>query len=98
MNSASRPAQDRFESDDHPSEHAITADTSLVERSLRALKQDNAFAVLDAYGDMGNESDRAEGLFYNDTRYLSKFEMRLEGRRLLLLGSAIQDDNAALKT
>ena len=96
MNPASRPAEDRFEREEHLPEHYITAQASLVERPLRALKQENAFAVLDAYGDMGTEPGRAEGLFYNDTRYLSKFEMRLEGRRPLLLGSAIDDDNAAL--
>ena len=78
------------------SEHYIEAQTSLVERSLRTLKEGDAFAVLDTYGDCGTVRDSPEGLFFRDTRYLSRFELRLEGRRPLLLGSVIQDDNASL--
>ena len=39
---------------------------------------------------------RPEGLFYRDTRYLSRFELRIEGRRPLLLSSAALEDKAAL--
>jgi glycogen debranching enzyme len=88
---------------DHPeptpeqlSDHYIEAQTSLVERSLRTLKTGDAFAVLDTHGDCGTVPDSPEGLFFQDTRYLSRFEMRFEGKRPLLLGSVIQDDNAAL--
>ncbi len=81
---------------EHLSEHYIEAQTSLVERALRTLKEGDAFAVLDTYGDCGTVRDSPEGLFFRDTRYLSRFELRLEGRRPLLLGSVIQDDNASL--
>ncbi len=77
-------------------EHYIEAQTSLVERALRVLKQDDTFAVLDTYGDIGTFGETPEGLFMRDTRYLSLFEMRIEGKRPLLLGSVIQDDNASL--
>jgi len=78
------------------SEHYIEAQTSLVERALRTLKSGDAFAVLDTNGDCGSVADSPEGVFFQDTRYLSRFEMRIDGKRPLLLGSAIQDDNAAL--
>lgn len=78
------------------SEHNIEAETSLVERALRTLKQGDTFAVLDSYGDIGTFGDTPEGLFMRDTRYLSLFEMRIEGKRPLFLGSVIQDDNASL--
>lgn len=77
-------------------EHYIEAQTSLVERVLRTLKQGDTFAVLDTYGDIGTFGGTPEGLFMRDTRYLSLFEMRFEGQRPLLLGSVIQNDNAAL--
>jgi glycogen debranching enzyme len=77
-------------------EHYIETQTSLVERVLRNLKQGDTFAVLDTYGDIGTFGETPEGLFMRDTRYLSLFEMRIEGRRPLLLGSVIQNDNAAL--
>src|SRR5215217_6797279 len=91
------PASDHPEpSPEQLSDHYIEAQTSLVERSLRTLKTGDAFAVLDTHGDCGTVPDSPEGLFFRDTRYLSRFEFRIAGRRPLLLGSVIQDDNAAL--
>ncbi|PSC03291.1 amylo-alpha-1,6-glucosidase [Alsobacter soli] len=78
------------------SEHYIEADVSLVERTLRSLKHGDAFAVMDGYGDVGSAPGTPEGLFFRDTRYLSRFELRFEGKRPLLLSSVIQNDNAAL--
>jgi glycogen debranching enzyme len=78
------------------SEHDIEVKTSLVDRPLRNLKHGDAFAVLDSYGDFGIVGDTAEGLFYRDTRFLSHFEMRLEGERPLLLSSTMQQNQAAL--
>jgi glycogen debranching enzyme len=37
-----------------------------------------------------------DGLFYQDTRYLSHLELRINDKRPLLLGSNIRDDNSAL--
>jgi glycogen debranching enzyme len=81
---------------DQLSEGYIEAHTSLVERTLRTLKTGDAFAVFDRNGDCGSVPDSPEGLFFRDTRYLSRFELRLDGKQPLLLGSVIQDDNAAL--
>jgi glycogen debranching enzyme len=77
-------------------EHYIEPHTSLVERPLRTLKYSDSFAVLDAYGDIGVVPNSPEGLFLRDTRYLSLFELTLDGRRPLLLGSVLEDDNATL--
>ncbi|WP_460448696.1 amylo-alpha-1,6-glucosidase [Alsobacter sp. SYSU BS001988] len=89
-------APDPQEQQDHVSEHYIEAEVSLVDRPLRTLKHEDAFAVLDAYGDIGTRPGSPEGLFFRDTRYLSRFELRFEGKRPLLLSSVLQDDNAAL--
>src|SRR5689334_6378369 len=78
------------------SDYHIEAQTSLVERELRTLKHGDAFAVLDAYGDMGTVENGAEGLFFRDMRHLSRFQLWIAGRRPLLLSSVMQDDNAAL--
>jgi len=78
------------------SEYDIEAKTSLTDRALRTLKYGDAFAVLDSHGDIGTIDDTAEGLFFNDTRFLSRFELRLQGKRPLLLNSRIYDDKAVL--
>jgi glycogen debranching enzyme len=83
----------------HPSvwsEYDIESNTSLTDRPLRTLKHGDSFAVLDGSGDIGNIPDTAEGLFYHDTRYLSHYELRIEGKRPLLLSSAMHEDKAAL--
>src|SRR6185503_5366356 len=79
------------------SEYEIEAHTSLVDRPLRHLKHGDAFAVLDTFGDAGSSENTVEGLFYRDTRYLSRFELRIEGKRPLLLSSAALEDKAALE-
>jgi len=76
--------------------HYIETETSLVQRALRILKHGDAFAVFDDCGDIGVAGAGPEGLYFNDTRFLSWYELRFEGRRPLLLSSVVQDDNAAL--
>ena len=78
------------------SEYEIEAHTSLVDRPLRTLKHGDAFAVLDSSGDIGTEKDTPEGLFYRDTRFLSHFELRIDGKRPLLLSSVALEDKSAL--
>lgn len=78
------------------SEYDIEATTSLTDRVLRTLKHADAFAVVDGYGDIGAASNTAEGLYFRDTRFLSRLELRLEGKRPLLLSSAAHEDKAAL--
>ncbi len=76
--------------------HYIEIEGSLVQRALRTLKDGDAFAVFDNYGDIGVIGTGPEGLYFNDTRFLSWYELRFEGQRPLLLSSVVQDDNAAL--
>jgi glycogen debranching enzyme len=84
------------ETEEHEPEYRIEAHASLVERPLKVLKHGEAFAVLDAEGDCGKFADTAEGIYYRDTRYLSKWELSFLGRPLLLLSSILHDDNSAL--
>ena len=62
-------------------------------RPRRNLKHNNTFAVFDSHGDIGASAGGEDGLFDCDTRYLSHLELLLNGSRLLLLHSAIDDDN-----
>src|ERR1700730_1739366 len=54
------------------------------------LKDANTFLLADALGDIQGSDD---GLFSNDTRMLSRFELAVAGRRPSLLGTAISHDN-----
>ncbi len=73
----------------------IRASSALADQRTRVLKHGDLFAVLDRYGDVQPVGQGEQGLFFEGTRHLSHMELRLNGRRLLLLGSEIQRDNVA---
>jgi glycogen debranching enzyme len=66
-------------------EFYISTSTSLVEQHTETLKQGDAFAVVDNYGDILPGDGAPMGLFYCDTRHLSRLELLVNGRRPLLL-------------
>ena len=70
--------------------------TDLPSRPRYTLKHDDTFVVLDSHGDIGATPGGADGLFHNDTRFTSLFELRFDGEPMLLLGSNVRDDNSAL--
>ena len=90
-----RPILGFQDADEALPEYHIEALTSLVERPMRSLKYGEAFAVLDSYGDIG-VFPGPEGLYFQDTRYLSRLAVTVEGQRPLILSSVMQDDNGAL--
>jgi glycogen debranching enzyme len=79
-----------------PESYHIEATKSLVGRTLRTLKHDDLFGVFDKQGDCHGGEDGPDGLFYQDTRFLSALSLRLGGLEPLLLGSVVLDDNGAL--
>jgi glycogen debranching enzyme len=71
---------------------AVTAPRSHV------LKEADSFAVLDQFGDIQANGPAPEGLFFEDTRYLSRLVLSIDRLRPLLLSSAVTEDNAMLST
>src|SRR5216684_3987365 len=70
--------------------------TGTATRPRRTLKYGDTFAVVDTYGDIGASAGDADGLFHNDTRFLSHLELLVNGQSPLLLGSNLRDDNSLL--
>jgi len=79
-----------------PDDFTIGAQVSLVEQRFRTLKHNDMFGVFDEHGDIRPGRGGTQGLFFNDTRYLSEFELVLAGQKLILLSSTLRDDNATL--
>ncbi len=79
-----------------PDEFSITAQISLVEQRFRTLKHNDMFGVFDQRGDIRPGPGGTEGLYFNDTRTLSEFELLVGGHQLILLSSTLRDDNATL--
>ena len=77
-------------------QHYIRAGSSLADDRRRVLLSGDTFAVFDRSGDFQPIGSGEFGLFHCDTRYLSAFELRMNGQRPLLLSSSIREDNAVL--
>jgi glycogen debranching enzyme len=71
--------------------------TSSSARPRYTMKQDDAFLVLDSHGDMGVSAGGPDGLFLRDTRYLSRFELLVNGVAPLVLGSTLSNDSCVLR-
>jgi glycogen debranching enzyme len=84
----------------HPSVEIIpdapfaVAGTESTTRPRRTLKHGDTFVLVDSHGDLGIAG--SDGLFHDDTRYLSLLALTLNGEPPLLLGSNLYDDNAML--
>ena len=74
----------------------IPADASLQERQPRTLKQGDTFAVFGHNGDVISGPRSPEGIYHQDTRYLSHLYLTIEGERPMLLSSTVRDDNATM--
>jgi glycogen debranching enzyme len=77
-------------------QYYIRASASLVEARPHVLKQDNCFAVFDRLGNMRPLGIRDHGLFRDDTRFLSRLVLDLQGKQFLLLSSEVREDKDIL--
>ena len=60
------------------------------------LKQGDTFGLFDRYGDIHSLRTGSQGLYHEGTRFLSRFELTLNGERPLLLSSTVKEDNVLL--
>jgi glycogen debranching enzyme len=77
----------------------ILSTSARIDDRTRVLKHGDTFAVFDRFGDVegaGIGDLGIYGIYDRDTRYLSRFRLRVGGGRPLLLSSVIKDDNALL--
>lgn len=74
----------------------IPAEAPLSERRPRILKHGDTFGVFDHSGDIVSGAGSTEGLYHNDTRYLSDLRILINGKRPLLLSSTVQNNNLVL--
>ena len=90
--------------DDAPLEEAIRvgdrwyvlATSSREGDPSRVLKYGESFALFDRFGDMPRAGSGEHGLYHQGTRFLSRYELRLNGKRPILLHSSVRRDNSVL--
>jgi glycogen debranching enzyme len=74
----------------------VAATSASADEQPLVLKKDHTFAMFDRFGDVQVLAPGKQGLYHNDTRYLSHQGLTVDGSRPLYLGSAVQDANTLL--
>jgi len=74
----------------------VLATSSRADDRIRVLKNEDLFAVFDRFGDFHHIGTGEQGIYSQGTRYLSLLELRVDGRRPLLLNSSVRQDNSLL--
>jgi glycogen debranching enzyme len=77
-------------------EFYIRSSSARVDLRTRVLKHGNIFAVFDRFGDVETFGSGELGLYYQDTRFLSRLTLKLGKDRPLLLSSTVREDNAVM--
>lgn len=67
-----------------------------VDNHARILKHGEVFAMLDELGDIAPEDEAQEGVYFNDTRHLSRLRLTINGEKPELLGSHVSLKTGAL--
>jgi glycogen debranching enzyme len=81
------PVKDRF---------YISASDVMVDPRRLILKDNDLFGVFDRYGDIVPFGNNDTGLYYGGIRFLSSYELRMNGRRLLFLSADVDEDNVVM--
>src|SRR5271163_2046042 len=87
------PVKDILQVED---QYYVRATSSLADDRTRVLKYGETFAIFNRFGDLEALGALQFGLFYAETRHLSRFTLRLNGREPMLLSSTIREHNGFL--
>lgn len=77
-------------------EYYVRASSALADDRTRVLKYGDLFLIANRFGDIEHLGASRFGLFYAESRHLSRFSMRMNQLQPLLLSSTVADDNAFL--
>lgn len=71
-------------------------ETGRLDPFVVSLNHGETFGVFGRQGDIYNEGDTPQGLFFEGSRHISLLEFELDGSKPLLLSSTIREDNDCL--
>lgn len=75
-------------------EFYVLATSALADNRPRVLKYGDTCGVFDWHGDILSAGYLAHGLYYRETRHLSRLVLRFEGKSLELLSSNVKNKNS----
>ena len=78
------------------SKYHIPGESMNYDDRVKVLNHYDTFAILDRWGDVHPHGKRVQGVYHQGMRFLSRSELRLNGKKPLLLSSTIREDNDIL--
>ena len=77
-------------------QYYILATSARVDDRTRVLKHNETFAVFDRAGNIRPFGLGEQGIYHQETRYVSRLELSLSQRQPMLLGSMVPENNSVL--
>jgi glycogen debranching enzyme len=74
----------------------VAAKAARADETLQVIKSGDTFGLFDRFGDIRTWGSSEQGLYHEDTRFLSKLELRIDGVRPLFLGTAVKESASLL--
>lgn len=74
----------------------VAANTARADERFQVLKNGDSFALFDRYGDIHGYGGGELGVYHDDTRFLSRYELSFEDLRPLYLNALVKEDNGLL--
>jgi len=71
----------------------IVATSSMLDPQRLIIKDGETFGVFDRFGDILPFGKGEQGIYHEGTRFLSRYELRIRGKRPFLLSSNVHEDN-----
>lgn len=78
------------------SKYHIPGESMNYDDRVKVLNHYDTFAILDRWGDVHPHGKRVQGIYHQGMRFLSRSELRLNGKRPLILSSTIKEENDIL--
>lgn len=75
----------------------IVADSSLADEQTRILKYAETFGIFNSHGDIRPLGFENHGIFHEGTRFVSRWDVKINGKSPLLLSSNVKKDNDFLR-
>src|SRR5882672_11277636 len=76
----------------------ISTDAINIDERNKVLNHCNTFGLFDQLGNISPSGKMVQGIYHDGTRFLNRLAMTIDGKKPLLLSSAIKEDNEILST
>ncbi len=77
-------------------QYFVRATSTRIDDRTRVLKHGDTFGIFDRFGDIQFIGRGEHGIYRQDSRFLSALELKINGKRPLLLNSTVKSDNSLL--